>query len=63
MCRVPVAPVEDTDYVVAYDGEGLEEPDESMLVVDLLLVWIAWLALDGWKKEEEDEERKPASEP
>jgi hypothetical protein len=63
MCRVPVASVEDADYVVAHDREGLEEADESMLVVDLLLGWVAWSALGPWRGEEEDGKRKFGSEP
>jgi hypothetical protein len=62
MCRVPVAAVEDTNHIVAHDGKRLEEADESMLVIDLLLGWVAWSVLDTWRREE-GEERKPGSEP
>jgi hypothetical protein len=33
---VPVASVEDADYVAVYGWKGLEKADESMLVIDLI---------------------------
>jgi hypothetical protein len=36
VCSVPVASVEDADYVVVYGWKGLEKADESMLVIDLV---------------------------
>lgn len=33
---VPVASIEDADYVVVYGWEGFEKTDKSMFVVDLV---------------------------
>ena len=37
MCSIPIASVKDTNGIGAEVGEGLEEADEAMLVVDLTI--------------------------
>ena len=46
MGGVPVAAVEDADDIVADGGKRLEEPDESMFIVDLEMPWINILSVD-----------------
>ena len=38
MGGIPVAAIEDANYVVAHVGKGLEEFDESMFIIDLLFL-------------------------
>ena len=49
--RVPVAAVEYADRVVIDGGEGLEEADEAMFVVDLSMCQSVCLVARKWRLE------------